>query len=322
LERRINRALVYAAVAVFAAGAVLIGLRGCTVMPWNSSAKTEGTVSVSITRDFGREIVRTGRVSARGGESVLDVLQKVASVETDYGGGFVSAIDGTRSSTGAGVRKDWFYYVNGVMSGVGAGEFRVLAGDVVWWDYHQWNGGGYIPAVVGAYPAPFTRGYSRDEQQTTLISGSGMNGLAREVGEFLRKGGADVVFSAGVPRSGSEATGPTIAILSVKEASDTKWAVDALERPGRSGALVALEGGGLAALDSAGRVSPTDAVIVAAVVCVGSGMGDASPVWLVLCDGQAGDRQARRVLVSHPGLLGLKAGVAVDSNGRLYALPR
>jgi hypothetical protein len=88
------------------------------------------------------------------------------------------------------------------------------------------------------------------------------------------------------------------------------------------GAFLALDGGTLIPLNAAGSRTPANERVTAAIVCTGSGMGDGAPVWLVICDGAEGARQAGRLLTSEPKSLRMKVGVAVDSKGEVLALPR
>ena len=52
----------------------------------------------------------------------MRLLQRDFEVETRYGGNFVQEIDGLAGGREGGRRVDWFYYVNGIESGVGAGR--------------------------------------------------------------------------------------------------------------------------------------------------------------------------------------------------------
>ena len=56
-------------------------------------------------------------------------------------GSFVDGINGLISKgTGlTGERLDWFYFVNGIFSDVGALDYFPEPGDVVWWDYRPWK---------------------------------------------------------------------------------------------------------------------------------------------------------------------------------------
>jgi hypothetical protein len=226
--------LIYVIAIVAVAGGLFVGLRGCTFMPWNGKAAGNGMVSISITKDYGRGLMKSGQVKPGAGDSDLDLLQKIARVQTEYGGGFVSAIDGLSSTSGQTGRKDWFYYVNGVLSGEGSGQFTARPGDAVWWDFHDWNSGDFVASVVGSYPQPFTRGYSAEPQKSTLVYGAGMESLARDVGGYLAGKGASVGYSGGAKTFKAGRGGPSIVFLSLKEASGTPWVTDMLGRARRS----------------------------------------------------------------------------------------
>jgi hypothetical protein len=88
----------------------------------------------------------------------MRLLQRDFEVETRYGGNFVQEIDGVAGGREGGRRVDWFYYVNGIESGVGAAERRVEPGDRIWWDHHDWSATMRVPAVVGSFPEPFSSG--------------------------------------------------------------------------------------------------------------------------------------------------------------------
>jgi hypothetical protein len=147
-----RRALAAASVlAVLAAAA-----SGCGLGPGEETA-SEG--SLTVTRDFGTEPI--GRQHVAGvseSDTVMRLLQRDFEVETRYGGNFVQEIDGVAGGREGGRRVDWFYYVNGIESGVGAGERRVKPGDRIWWDHHDWSATMRVPAVVGSFPEPFVSG--------------------------------------------------------------------------------------------------------------------------------------------------------------------
>ncbi len=243
-------------------------------------------------------------------------------VKTDYGGGFVSAIEGVGAGVSGGLHSDWFYYVNGVLSGVGAGQYLVRSGDSVWWDFHEWSKGDFTPAVVGAYPMPFTRGYAGAKRKSRLLYGDGMEGLARDVGRYLRTNGARIEYTGKVRDATPSSDGPVMAFLTLRQAGEIPWVVGLLDSARSKGAFVALDGGNLVPLNAVGSPTPASVGVTAAIVCTGSGMGDGSPVWLVICDGTEGARQVGRLLTSEPKSLGMKVGLTVDSKGEVLALPR
>lgn len=117
-----------------------------------------GEVGLTVTREFGAEPVLQTSVAANESDTAMRVLEGEAEVETRYGGGFVHAIDGVAEGSRDGDPYDWFFYVDGVESPVGAAEYGVEGGERVWWDYHDWAATNHVPAVVGSWPAPFSDG--------------------------------------------------------------------------------------------------------------------------------------------------------------------
>ena len=131
-------------------------LAGCGVGPGKS---TESRGYLTVTRDFGEQSLGRHRVSGISeSETVMRTLQRDFEVKTRYGGNFVQEIDGVAGGTQGGRRVDWFYYVNGIEAGNGAGERKVEPGDRIWWDHHDWSATMRVPAVVGSFPEPFLSG--------------------------------------------------------------------------------------------------------------------------------------------------------------------
>jgi hypothetical protein len=137
-----------------AAAAVLacaVAAAGCGLGPGPSSS---GTATLTVTRDYGSHTVVEATVEdPRSSETVMRFLDREAEIATRYGGGFVQSIDGVSG----GRSEDWFFYVNGIESPVGAAEVRVQGGDRIWWDYRDWSGAMRVPAVVGSWPEPFAQ---------------------------------------------------------------------------------------------------------------------------------------------------------------------
>ncbi|RNB78760.1 DUF4430 domain-containing protein [Brevibacillus fluminis] len=133
-----------------------------------------GTPSATlvITRDYGGEQLMKRAVPISQGDTVMDVLKREGGdVKTTYNGSFVESINGLASAYKAGDSKskpiDWFFYVNGVMSDIGAGEYPVRTGDVITWDYHRWAFDTSAPALIGVYPQPFVQ---HDEETNKAIA--------------------------------------------------------------------------------------------------------------------------------------------------------
>jgi hypothetical protein len=135
--------------------ACLLVLAGCGL---GAGEERSGGAEERITADFGHERVGKVRVDkVREDETVMRLLRSKFDVETRFGGRFVQSIEG-RSGKGATGRVDWFFFVNGLESSVGAAEYELSPGDVVQWDYRRWDGAMRVPAIVGAFPEPFRHG--------------------------------------------------------------------------------------------------------------------------------------------------------------------
>jgi Domain of unknown function (DUF4430) len=153
---------VAAALALFA-GAV--ALAGCGLGPGSSI----GDVGLRITHDYGAERVSEQRVGdLTESDTVMRVLDRSAQITTRYGGGFVQSIDGVEGSHGGGSLRDWFFYVNGVESPIGAADYSLHGGDQVWWDYRDWSAAMQVPAVIGAWPEPFRHGYEGERHPSVV----------------------------------------------------------------------------------------------------------------------------------------------------------
>ena len=120
-----------------------------------------GGATLRVTRDFGRaELGSADTETLREGGTVMRFLRSEFDVETRFGGGFVQSIDGLAGEGSSG-RRDWFFFVNGVESDVGAAEYELSPGDKVQWDLRHWRAAMRVPAIVGAYPEPFRSGIQR-----------------------------------------------------------------------------------------------------------------------------------------------------------------
>ena len=142
-----------AAVALICAAAAA----GCGVGPGEAA---QGTASLTVTRDYGTLRMLTATLeNPTPSDTVVRFLDEHAEIETEYSGNFVSSIDGVEGSTVDGGFEDWFFFVNGVYSDVGAGEFALRPGDRVWWDHRAWAEAYRVPIVVGSFPEPWLHGF-------------------------------------------------------------------------------------------------------------------------------------------------------------------
>jgi Domain of unknown function (DUF4430) len=142
---------------------VAAGLVGC-------GQGEKGRARVWVTRDRGATQLEQGSVPA--GLTALQGLDRLADVETSYGGAFVTKIDGLAGSRLH--QRDWFYFINGYEADRGAASYRLHPGDLEWWDYHSWRGSERVPVVVGAFPEPFLHGYNGKRRAAAVRFGPGL----------------------------------------------------------------------------------------------------------------------------------------------------
>ena len=247
-----------------AALGALVALAGCGV--GEGSEKGGDGAQLRVTRDFGRELLSSGKLGTlRESSTAMRLVQANSDVETRYGGRFVQSIDGLKGG-GAGGSVDWFYFVNGMEADVGAAEYELSPGDVVQWDHRYWRGTPEVRAIVGAFPEPFLSG-TEGKRRPVRVECAHAGGACAEVKRVLR--------AAGVPATGSSlgATGTQNVIRVVVAPWDRARelpSVRALEGPPkRSGVFARFgEGGSLRLLDARGRTvrdAGTGAGLVAAL---------------------------------------------------------
>jgi hypothetical protein len=256
--------------------AVLLG--GCGL---GAGEEQPGGVTLTVSRDFGdRELGTAKRDSVPGGETVMRLLERSFDVQTRFGGGFVQQINGVAGGRLGGRPVDWFYYVNGVESGVGAAQRRVHPGDRVWWDHHDWGDASRIPAVVGSFPEPFLSGVDGKRLPVRVDCAREERDACDEVRKRLEA--ADVTKVSTGLIGGSAGEGVLRIVVGPWTAIRRDPAVQLIERgPGASGVYARMDRTGrrLTLLEADGTVART----------VGAGVGlvaatrleGRQPTWIV-----------------------------------------
>jgi hypothetical protein len=130
-----------------------------------------GPVELTVTREFGAEKMSEASGGANESDTVMRFLEREDEIKTRYGGGYVQSIDGVSEDERGGHPYDWFFYVNGIESPVGAAEVSLEGGEKIWWDNHNWSASEHVPAVVGSWPAPFTNTWEGHESVVEVICG-------------------------------------------------------------------------------------------------------------------------------------------------------
>ncbi len=267
-------------------------------------------VRLTVTRDYGRTPLLLSREVSDVTESdtVMRVLERNAEIATRYGGGFVQSIDGLEGSGGGG--SDWFFYVNGLWSPVGAADYPLEGGEAIWWDYRDWSVGERVAAAVGSWPQPFVDGYEGARHPTTVVCRGGGEACGR-VRRRLRGVGARLV---------GEQTGGAIRVLvgpwaRIRADRDAGLLEEGVEV---SGVFAELAAGGrtMLGLDEHGNVArrfgPRAGLVAA------TRREDQPPAWLITGADRAGVDAAAGLLDA--GSLRDHYAVAVEG-GRETALP-
>jgi hypothetical protein len=143
------------AVAIALLLAVALVAAGCGLGPGSDV----GSVDLTVTQDFGAKSVSEASGEANESDTVMRFLEGNAKIETRYGGGYVKSIEGLEETERGGHPYDWFFYLDGIESPIGAAEASLHGGERIWWDLHDWSATEHVPAVVGSWPAPFTTGW-------------------------------------------------------------------------------------------------------------------------------------------------------------------
>ncbi len=158
-----------AAIPIAAALTTILSVAAIGGCGFGAGDSSPGEANLKVTREFGTvPMVDATIEDPTESDTVVRFLDDNADVDTSFGGNFVDSIDGYRGSTSGGGEEDWFFFVNGYYSDVGAGETRVMPGDRIWWDYRYWNAAYRVPAVVGSWPEPFLHGYGGKRYETVV----------------------------------------------------------------------------------------------------------------------------------------------------------
>lgn len=269
-------------------------LVGCERRSQQEPSAQQPSATLRVTADYGQTVLMERSVAPD--QSVMRALRGATEVSTLYGGGFVSEMFGHTSDLSGG--RDWFFFVDGIHSPVGARDIDVAEGDEIWWDFRQWAALMDTPAVVGAWPAPFTgrrvpRVHADDPLDDALIAA-----------------GATVVYDPDTPWRVRVGTSDELA------ADDPAWA-RALADPDAAGLTAAIEQGRVVALDAAAdRRRPVPGG-QALAVALASGLEPTDGVLLAVV-GLTPDaaRAAARTIAAEPQVLRSAYAVVFDGDGR------
>jgi len=300
---------------VVAALACVAATAGCG---FGAGASSKGVAALTVTHDYGaQQLVDAGESDPSASETVLRFLDRNASITTRYGGAFVQSIDGVAGAEQGGRRFDWFFYVNGVESPVGATDVTVHGGDRVWWDYRDWTAAMRVPAVVGSFPQPFLA--ATKAGAAIPVDCAGAAAPCRSVASALSDVGIDPRPVNGFERFGGV---PRLLVGPWSRIARDSAAAQLSQGPASSGVFARFERTrsgdyALAELDADGAVAAragSGAGLLAAV-----GDGERPPTWLVTGTDPRGVAAASKLLAE--GTLRNRYALAVGGDGVATALP-
>lgn len=274
--------------AVASALLALLVAAGCGLGP----GADVGDVELTVTREFGAVPVLESSVAATESDTVMRVLEGEAEIETRYGGGFVHAIGGIAEEQRDGDPYDWFFFVDGSESPVGAAEVEVEGGERVWWDYRDWSAVYHVPAVVGSWPAPFVDGVE-GKRYPVVVECMGAGKACAATREALE--------GEGVAVSGATSKDSIRVLVGPWQRLRTDPTAKLIEAgPGESGVFAGFEATGdgyeLVALDEAGEAAERlsqGTGLVAATSRYGG-----PPVWVVTGGSEQAVREAAEALAA------------------------
>ncbi|MGO9448837.1 MAG: DUF4430 domain-containing protein [Solirubrobacteraceae bacterium] len=275
-------------------------------------------VKLTVTRDFGAQVVRSESApKVRGEETVMSLLMRNATVTTKYGGGFVQSIDGLSGGSAGGQPQDWFYFVNGIEAPKGAAETNVHAGDHIWWDLHDWSQTDSVPAVVGSFPDPFANGIDGKRLPLRVECASVTNGPCTTVESRLQKLGVLAPLAAISPGNEPETLRLMVGPWTAVSGDPTVHEIES--GPGSSGvyARMAANGSTLTVLNEQGSIARTLGAGAGLIAATRSGEED--PVWVVTGTDEAGVELAAHAF--DEVALHNRFALAITPGGELLSLP-
>lgn len=281
-----------------------------------------GQVYIQVTRDFGRQVFFADRIDVSPGESALEALQRHLDVQTEYGGRFVSAIEGLASTAEGGFRYDWFFYANGITASVGAGDYYPREGDVVWWDYHAWGDLFFTPAVTGAFPQPFVSGYRGNNPGTLILYTPPGREAAARIQQYLGQAGAREVKTR--PYGDYNLADPQEIVMVIalwSELAGEPFWQGMLDNREKVGWFALLDNTAFTAVGLKGEEEAVYRAPVGAILVSGSGLGDPFPLWLITALDEDSLNRTAGLLVTDPQSLGRTFGVLVTEED-VIRLPR
>ena len=308
-------------------GLLLMTALLCACPPSPSPEAGAITVKIVATRNFGQELMLAETIELPPGTPAMTALEKVAEVETAYGGGFVNAINGVKSGfTGTQqTMTDWFLYINGIQAKTGALDYILNDGDIQHWDFHVWSFRQSVPAIIGDFPEPLGHGYGGKVSPTIIAYADDFKKEADSLKDGLSQLGINNIsikrlgeLSADEKESANLILLGTINSELISELNDI-W--------DKLGFFAHFEEEKLVIFNAEGEVAAEYGAGVGLIQATQNpwhpkGIGAAeNVVWLISGTDSAGVKSALDALTNHPTKIQY-AGAAVIASGEIIRVPQ
>ncbi|MGE5474339.1 MAG: DUF4430 domain-containing protein [Ignavibacteriales bacterium] len=259
---------------------ILFLLSGCSLQKGPSLGNSLN-IQLTVSKDFSENIIFDKKIQAESGDTIMDILEKNLDVET-ASDGFVNAINGLKSEMNGMTSKDWFFYVNGIASNCSAKAYHLRQGDKILWDYHEWDGNSFIPAIIGAYPEPFINGFEGKTAGVRIYYADEFKDEALKLKESLGRFKAKNVNTAPLGDSFETKPGfPSIIIGEYGKISNNKIVAKLISDNGNKGIFARFSKNAITLLDYSGMPKKVDMPISGVVCATADSLGDTAPVWII-----------------------------------------
>lgn len=285
-----------------------------------SSGIDKGQVRLVATSNYGEQVIFDRWVDLEKKCSALELSDMYLDIETAYGGSFVNGINGLKSGytgnkAGKKNKQDWFLFINGCLLSSGANDAEVKNGDVVWWDYHEWGTIAFTPAMIGAFPQPFS-------QEAAIYYSPSAQDYAEKLAEQLKaKGAEQVKVNEYDDQVIIQRNIPSLVIGLWSELAEYPAIKSMNENCRKTGVFCKFQA--TAFLPLTKDMKATDFAFAEGSACLtatGSGLGDTNSLWLIIAYDDQGLEKAVELLAQ--GNIDYKCswGLMI-SQDRYYRLP-
>ncbi len=272
-----------------------------------------------ITNDFSKNCLLVKEISYTN-QSAMQILQEACNVKTVYGGALVTSIDGIGSAQADG-KKNWFYYINGIMADVGARQYSPKPGDNIWWDFHSWDANTYISSVIGAYPQPFLSGYAGQRKEIFILYTTSLAARAVELKDNLEELSVQKIeLKLCNSRIINEKNNKMFIIIgSWRDLNQHKAIWDIYRNYRKAGLFIKFEKDKLQIMDINGKIQKEFGK-AAAIVGTKRGFGSDSVIWFIIGTDDDGVGAALDILINEPEKIKFYSGAVVTS-GEILNVP-